>query len=186
MSWVGAAGLAFGLASGPASAQARSWSYGMEFVEIGSPGNRGANDAEVPLLSGGRLAGVGAVEHRYRISILEVTNTQYAEFVNAYAPYWDGNPNSGALTGFGVYGTLQSDGSWFYQPEPGEARYAAQISRRMAARFVNWLHNDKQTDRASFENGAYDTSTFGDDGSVYSDQSEHNPGAKYWIPSYDE
>ncbi len=57
----------------------------------------------------------------------------------------------------------------------------------MAARFCNWLQNGKRTDQANFESGVYDTSTFGKDSHNYfTDQSDPSPGAKYWLPSWDE
>jgi hypothetical protein len=58
---------------------------------------------------------------------------------------------------------------------------------RTAARFCNWLHNDKAMTREAFESGAYDTKTFGTraDGS-FSDQMTRSPSARFWIPSLDE
>jgi formylglycine-generating enzyme required for sulfatase activity len=59
------------------------------------------------------------------------------------------------------------------------------ISWRTAAIYCNWLHNGKSTDRNAFLNGAYDVSTFGGS-QIFTDQATHNPGAKYWIPTWDE
>jgi formylglycine-generating enzyme required for sulfatase activity len=53
--------------------------------------------------------------------------------------------------------------------------------------FCNWLHNDKAATVDAIANGAYDTSTFGQnpDG-TYTDQAAHHPDAKFWIPTLDE
>jgi hypothetical protein len=40
----------------------------------------------------------------------------------------------------------------------------------MAAMYCNWLHNNQSTDRQAFLNGAYDVSTFGYSGTVFTDQ----------------
>lgn len=55
----------------------------------------------------------------------------------------------------------------------------------MAARFANWLHNGKADEKAAFESGAYDTSTFYWDDS-YQHQVSHDPGTGFWIPTLDE
>lgn len=56
-----------------------------------------------------------------------------------------------------------------------------------AARFVNWLNNDKSSDLDALTHGAYDTSTFGQnpDGTI-TDQRTHDPDARFWIPTWDE
>jgi len=53
--------------------------------------------------------------------------------------------------------------------------------------YANWLCNNKGSDRSAFLNGAYDVSTFGfTPGGIFTDQLTHNPGAQYWIPTWDE
>src|SRR5690606_36322403 len=62
---------------------------------------------------------------------------------------------------------------------------------RYIARYCNWLHNGMPTgpdaEQWAFETGAYDTSTFtrNPDGS-FNDQRERSPGARFFIPSWDE
>jgi len=56
----------------------------------------------------------------------------------------------------------------------------------MTAMYCNWLHNDKRTGRAAFFDGAYNILTFTYNGDVFNDQSAHHPGARYWIPTWDE
>jgi hypothetical protein len=60
------------------------------------------------------------------------------------------------------------------------------ISWRMAAMYCNWQHNGKSSDRAAFLSGAYDVSTFGFNGGIFRDQLAHSPGARFWIPTWDE
>ncbi len=61
------------------------------------------------------------------------------------------------------------------------------MSWRIAARYVNWLHNGKKDSQEAFESGVYDTSTFTEnpDGS-FNDQITHSLGAAFWIPTLDE
>jgi hypothetical protein len=64
----------------------------------------------------------------------------------------------------------------------------------MAAMYCNWLHNGGAAaagpggvvPRENFLDGAYDVSTFGYTGTVFTDQWAHHPGARYWIPTWDE
>jgi hypothetical protein len=57
----------------------------------------------------------------------------------------------------------------------------------MGARYCNWLHNGKATNREAFENGAYDTSTFTTNANTtINDQRTHSPEARFWIPTLDE
>lgn len=164
--------------------------YDIDFVTVGSPGNRGANPTEAPFWPA--WAGtLGAVDHEFRIAQTNITNTQWLEFLNAYAPHYTGNQGSSSLTGFFIFKTgTQPNGNPIYQILPGAEQYTAPIEWRMAARYANWLHNAKSTDAWAFENGAYDTSTFGQVviGGVthLTDQVTHNPDAKFWIPTTSE
>ena len=69
----------------------------------------------------------------------------------------------------------------------GAQDYPTNQSWRMAARYCNWLHNNKGSTEEAFASGAYDASTFTEnkDG-TYNDQATRSPGARYWIPSLDE
>lgn len=60
------------------------------------------------------------------------------------------------------------------------------LSWRAAAIYCNWLHNSKSVDRSAFLGGAYEVSTFGFQGVIFTDQLTRSPGAKYFIPSWDE
>jgi hypothetical protein len=167
----------------PADAQMPP-SYGLDFVTVGSPGNRPANAQEAPLLyqlhNPPRL--VGAVGYEYRITRTTVTVGQWFEFVEAYAPYWQGAPGDVLFTSIWVDWTGGG-----YRMKPGSENHPASATWRLAARYANWLHNGKVNERWAFEDGAYDTSTFTQNpNGSFNDQAKHSPGAKFWIPTNDE
>lgn len=115
-------------------------------VTIGNPGN-----APDPLT--GSL--YGSVAYTYNIGAYEVTNAQYAAFLNAKA----------AADPFGLYNTLMASSiggitrsgqpeSYEYQAVAGRAEYPVNyVSFWDAARFVNWLHNGQGN--GDTETGAY-------------------------------
>jgi hypothetical protein len=128
-----------------------------------------------------------SVNYEYRIGRFEVTTAQWAEFFSAAydRPANDRIPHLlppdhwGAQPAAGVNG-----GTRYIVPAGKEMLPVGDISWRMAAIYCNWLTNDKRTDRAAFMSGAYDVSTFG--GEVFTDQATRSPGAKFFIPSFDE
>ncbi|MCC6660930.1 MAG: SUMF1/EgtB/PvdO family nonheme iron enzyme [Phycisphaerales bacterium] len=168
-----------------AAAQTMPPSYGLDFVTIGAAGNSAANQQEAPRLfppfqQTPRL--VGAVNYEYRITRMEVTVGQWFEFVQAYKPYYTGPANSSAFSSDWIHWNGSN-----YVMNPIAGKFPANMSWRMAARYVNWLHNGKALNQAAFENGAYDTSTFTQNpNGSYNDQSVHSPGAQFWIASEDE
>ncbi|MBL8745805.1 MAG: SUMF1/EgtB/PvdO family nonheme iron enzyme, partial [Phycisphaerae bacterium] len=137
-----------------------------------------------PLFPGEPPRPIGGVDHEYQISRTEVTAGEWLEFVNGYAPYVDiFQADNSLFTSF----YIRRDGPRHYELLPGHENQPVEISWRYAARYVNWLHNNKGSDQASFEDGAYDTSTFGNlPGGFISDQVSHHPEARYWIPTQDE
>ena len=161
--------------------------YGHDFVTIGDPGNRPVNKQEGPGFyppEAPKGFTAGRVNYRYRMNRTEITVGQWLEFVNSYAPYYDGPTNSSRFTSDWI---TFDNSLGEYRATPGSENFAANMSWRYAARYCNWLHNEKGLDQASFENGAYDTSTFGQDkDGNYTDQREHNDDAKFWIPTLDE
>lgn len=160
---------------------------GIEFVTIGSLGN-------APWQGDGtefdRARGRGGVDHEYRIGRFEVTTGQWAEFFNAAfdRPANDRLPYLIPPDFWGAQSTTPTipGGRRWTVPIGSEMAPVGDISWRMAAMYCNWLCNEKRTDRAAFLNGAYDVGTFGYSGTTFTDQPAHNPGARYWIPSWDE
>lgn len=126
----------------------------------------------------------GAVNYTFAIAKKEINIGQWWEFVQAYAPFYTGNPYSIEILGQGIY----VDPVTHEFTQNGSNPLVPDIqSWRMAARYCNWLHNGKAQNKAAFESGAYDTSTFyrnvaGD----YMDVTRRMPGARFWIPNLDE
>ncbi|MBX3385212.1 MAG: SUMF1/EgtB/PvdO family nonheme iron enzyme [Phycisphaeraceae bacterium] len=164
-------------------------SHGIEFVTIGAPGN-------APWMGDGtpqdRAIGRGGVGYEYRIGRFEVTTEQWVEFYNAAfdRPADDRIPHLIPSDHWGAVSTpaMTPGGQRWRVPAGNEYRAVGDISWRMAAIYCNWLHNDKSTNREAFLNGAYDVSTFGyvGDSNTFSDQAARSPGAKYFIPTWDE
>ncbi len=174
----------------PAQAQVPP-DYGIEWRTIGAPGNRLPNEQESPLsyLIPGEQP-YGSVSYEYRLSRTEVTTAQWFEFVTAYAPYYTGSSNDPRFTSYWISDVIGGPGDPVtYTMDPGTANIPAQMSWRFAARYCNWLHNNKASAQWAFETGAYDTSTFTQnpppDGS-YNDQAAHSPDAKFWLPTRHE
>lgn len=154
-------------------------SNGFGWVTVDHAGNRGASESEAPF-----GVGMGAVDHEYRISQTETTNAQWRTFLQAYLPFYQGDPRfDSALTGQWI--SVDRDGRTHMNP--ASANLACAVSWRNLARYCNWLHNGMVNEQWAFESGAYDTSTFtqNPDGSL-NDAPTHLPGARYWIPSLDE
>ncbi len=162
--------------------------YGIEWRTIGAPGNEDASPADFPGLEPPAGFGpMGRVDYEFRMSHTELTVSQYFEFVQTYTRW-----NPAAAFDSGLYGShivrLNNDPSnlqWWMFPDAVNA--PADMAWLYAARYVNWLHNDKADALWAFETGAYDMSTFvrGPDG-FWTGQTQHSPGARFWIPSLDE
>jgi len=156
---------------------------GLDWVTVGDPGNPAWEDVPTAF-----YYGRGSVDHEYRMMRTELSVTQWFEFVSAYAPFAAPENRGTRLTGpnIGFIGDPDKEVPDYFIHE-GAEQYPSRISWRMAARYANWLHNDKALTAEAFQSGAYDTSTFttNDDG-TFNDQLTRSPGAQYWIPSMDE
>jgi sulfatase modifying factor 1 len=184
IAWLAIMGLA--MASMDADTHARRGvpSYDFDWVTIGDAGN--------PAYSGGpngQLAGRGSVPYEYRMSRLEVTSSQWLEFINIFAPQAP-NPGSFLRPDYsGITAAPGGAGSYMLKPWVANAGMVGVygITWREAAMFCNWLHNDKSPEWRAIQDGAYDVSTFGlNPKGGYSDQLTHSPGAQFWIPTLDE
>ncbi len=133
--------------------------------------------------------GFGAVAYEYRIATTEVTNAQYAEFLNAVAATDTFNlydtrmvSNSGGITRSG------SSGSYTYATVAGrENNPVAFVSWFDSIRFTNWLHNGQPSRGGSgtTETGAY-TLEGGTARPTNGLAVTRNAGAHYFLPSEDE
>jgi len=159
---------------------------GVDLVRVGAVGNAPwAGDGTL----GDRAIGRGSVGYEYSIGKYEVTTAQWVEFFNAAFDRSDGPlPNLTPPTHWGAVSTTPNNpgGQRWRVPAGNEMMPVGNISWRMSAMLCNWYENHKSTDRSAFMNGAYDVSTFGYSGTTFTDQFYHNPGAHYWIPTWDE
>lgn len=120
-------------------------------VPIGNPGNAG--DTVVMTTDG--TTGYGSVAYMYNIGSTEVTNAQYAAFLNAVAAtdtysLYD-NSMAGSFGGIARSGTT---GSYTYSTISGrENNPVNYVSFWDATRFANWLHNGQGS--GDTETGAY-------------------------------
>jgi len=167
--------------------------YDFDFVTIGDVNNPAYPGG--PALLDFPRAGRGSVGYEYRIARTEVTTAQYLEFLNAvdsFAPDLAERTLQPIIWGAGLVLGQPPGQRWRIGTIANADRIpVGGISWRDSAMFVNWLHNDKQPTLAALQNGAYDTSTFGqvdpsNPFSAFTDQLTRSPGAKYWIPSLDE
>ncbi len=157
--------------------------YGMEFSVVGAPGN-----APYPGNVFGTGAGIGGVGTEFGIARLEITNTQWLAFVNAFSPLYTGHRFDSRFTGRDIFPSSldpNEQPGWYIRP--GRENWPADMTWRFAAIYCNWLTNDKGTDPSAFASGAYDTTTFtAAAGGGLNDQLARSAGAKFWIPSLDE
>jgi PEP-CTERM putative exosortase interaction domain len=120
----------------------------MAWTPIGDPGN----PADAQVMSDG-TTGYGSVPYLYSIGTYEVTNSQYAEFLNAKAPSDPyGLYNAGmATTGITRSG---SSGTYLYTTNAGfENRAVVLVSFYDALRFANWMNNNQGN--GDTETGSY-------------------------------
>lgn len=119
----------------------------IDTVPVGNPGN--ANDP----LTGNLYGGVG---YGYRIGTYEVTNSQYAAFLNAKAASDPLHLYNSAMDSDTRGGISQSgiDGSFTYAPEANMGdKPVIYVSWYDSIRFANWLNNGQGT--GDTETGAY-------------------------------
>ncbi len=155
------------LLGAPASAVTIDW------VTVGNPGN--AADT----------TGYGAVSYAYQISKYEVTNAQYAEFLNAKAA---SDPlslyNTSMGLGFGGITRSGVSGSYTYSVIAGRGdKPVNYVSFYDALRFANWLHNGQGS--GDTETGAY-TLLGGIATPSNGTTVTRNAGANIFLPSEDE
>lgn len=103
----------------------------------------------------------GSVSYEYWIGKYEVTNCEYAEFLNAVAKT-DRYELYNTSMGSSVYGGILrggTSGGYFYYTKPNmHNKPVVFVSWYDAARYANWLHNNKPMgyqDNTTTEDGAY-------------------------------
>jgi formylglycine-generating enzyme required for sulfatase activity len=143
----------------------------MDWVNVGNPGN--AADS----------TGYGAVAYAYQIGKYEVTNSQYATFLNAVDPdganangVYNSNMGSNARGGITYTAGSGSGAKYTLRTSMGD-KPVNYVSWYDAARFANWMMNGQGS--GSTEVGAYTLS--GNTGII-----TKNSGANVYLPSEDE
>jgi formylglycine-generating enzyme required for sulfatase activity len=157
-----------------ASAVTIAWS------PVGNPGN--ANDP---------LSGIGAVPYSYRIGTYDVTNGQYAEFLNTKDPsganllgLWSSSmatPTNGGIS-FNVGNPL---GSRYSVIVGGQDHPVNFVTWYDAIRFANWLNNGQgsgDTETGAYTLGALDALGVPVNGNGIT----RNAGATIFLPSENE
>jgi len=152
--------------------------YDFQWAVIGDVGN--APYTSNPFSS---AFGRGSVDHEYRISKLEITTAQWMEFMNTF-------PNEFPIEQWpSTWGAHRQGSCWVLDEGLSNPAMVPVngVSWRHAAKYCNWLHNDKVPEAWAITNGAYDASTFtsNEDG-TFNDQLTHSPDAKFWIPTHNE
>src|SRR5882672_3463920 len=129
----------------------------MDWTPIGNPGNA----CDTQPVAGEGTGCFGAVGYSYNIGTYEVTNAQYAEFLNAKAAadplglYSEsmGGPSVGGSV-FGGIARSGSSGSYTYSVLAGRGDKPVNfVSFYRAMRFANWLNNGQGS--GDTETGAY-------------------------------
>ena len=152
----------------------------IEWVTVGNPGNPGDPDG----------GGQGSVPYTYRIGEREVTNTEYAAFLNAKATLGDplglyqpaaATSNRGGIVRAGA-GTATDP--YVYMVKPNFANKPVNyVGWYDTIRFANWLNNGRGD--ADTESGAYTIlggTPLPSNGSSIS----RNAGARVWFPNENE
>ncbi len=152
----------------------------MDWVAVGDPGN--ACDTQAS-------GCFGAVTTPYQIGRYEVTNAQYAEFLNAVDPTGADalalyNPGMGSSEHGGIERVSgNADGSKYVLKTSMDAKPVNFVSWFDALRFANWMHNGMGS--GGTESGAY-TLLGGIPIPSNSTTITRNAGATVWLPSEDE
>ena len=159
------------LAATSALITSASASITMAWVNVGNPGN--AADS----------TGYGAVAYAYQIGKYEVTNSQYATFLNAVDPdganangVYNSNMGSNARGGITYTAGSGSGAKYTLRTSMGD-KPVNYVSWYDAARFANWMMNGQGA--GSTETGAYTLT--GNTGII-----TKNSGATVYLPSEDE
>jgi len=144
-----------------------------DWAEVGNPGN-----APDP------TTGFGSVGYKYQIGGTEVTNAQYAEFLNAVAPS-DPNALYSPLMGEDTRGGIArsgEDGAYVYSVRQDMGNKPVTfVSWYDAARFCNWLSNGQGS--GGTETGAYALDGVSSIGAITRDLSDPD---QVFLPTEDE
>jgi len=109
--------------------------------------------------AGNSTNGLGGVSYVYQMGRFEVTNSQYAEFLNAVGRSNTNNIYNASMGTDAVNGGITqsgASGAFVYTVKSGFANKPVNyLNWYSAARFANWMHNGQTTNVASMETGSY-------------------------------
>ena len=148
----GLAVIGIAVVAGSSAAQVTTY-RGLDFVSVGDAGNRAPLVSETKFGFGNVTS--GAVGYNYQIMETETTVADFAEFVTAYLPHHRAIPNESF---FHAFRNLQNGPNNSLIPQPGRGNWGMDTTWIMAARFANWIHNDRSNAPEAFFGGAYDLS----------------------------
>lgn len=154
-------------------AVSQAMAVNIEMVTVGDAGN--VKDTQT---------NYGAVAAEFAIGKYEVTNTQYAQFLNG-AGVTPGTNSKGLYDGNMANWGISWNGSRYVSDSGWESKPVVYVSWYDAARFANWLHNGA-TISADTETGVYHLTALSTVNNSYYNGELRNPDATYWIPSEDE
>jgi len=149
----------------------------IDWVPVGDPGN-----ANYP------LSNYGGVAYSFEIARLEVSNAEYAGFLNAVAEtdpndLWNSNMGTSAVGGIEREGL---PGSYVYTLRLNMANKPVNfVTFWDAVRFVNWLHNDSpigNQDSTTTEDGAYTLTAQ----AIADNSVTRNEDARFGVPTRNE
>jgi hypothetical protein len=175
-------------AAGVSPGQGPPPDYGLTWRTIGDPGNAAAQPRDYFWLQQWGLGPVGQVNYSYRMAQTELTVGQWVQFVDAYSR---ANPNVNindwGFTGWNIYYTSADGPDHGWYAAPGTQDFAVVVGWFYAARYVNWLQNNKAMTLSAFEDGVYNLSTFHQlPNGTWEGDPTREPGARFWLPSLDE
>lgn len=150
-----------------------------DVVRVGAPGNQASPEQQ------------GSVAYEFVLGRCEVTNDEYATFLNATARVGDPHDLYSPLMSQHFWGGIErfgEPGRFHYSSKPGYGRLPVTfVSWWDAARYVNWLHFDRP-DRGRSELG---TTEGTNNSGAYDTRDEllavrRNKEARFYLPNRDE
>jgi len=168
-----------------------------DWATVGNPGNAADTLVMTKGAAPDNTTGYGAVGYTYRISKYDVTNAQYAQFLNAVDASGSNslrlfntkmadpsaNPLGAAYTG-GIDRNLAAASGAKYSVKAGQESFPAiWINWASGARFVNWLANGQGA--GGTESGVYDMSAIPSNNS-FATPPQRAAGATIFLPSENE
>ncbi len=170
-----------------------------DWATVGNPGNA-PDTLTMTKVNGTQpgdgTSGYGSVGYTYQISKVNVTNSQYVEFLNKVDPngtsstLYIGNMSNLTISGQaypaftgGIDRNLAASAGSRYSVKSGQDSFpVVHINWARAARFVNWLANGQGS--GDTESGVYDMSVF--TGNSFATPPSRAASAQIFLPSEDE